>query len=202
MAFACLASFGDCLQLYIIEPGFGSNLNGMKEGFQIIPMPNFDTLVRETSEEVGLRYALRILTEEIPQLDRYETILIAGSRGSNILLESISNNIWIGPCIFVSPILNGGTNFGEDNYDDMIRILVNKGIDFLISTGTTTDEQLLIHEPVTEALVSNNISLLYLQQLNGDHDWVYETDNFLKVINMFYHAYPEYIQREEEEVDL
>ena len=156
--------------------------------YQVIPVPDFDHIVQAQSSSDGIRYCVDLLSKYLymSEVDQCEgdvtSVLVSASRGCSCVLEAIYKGNWQGITIFISPILIGSENISEDSYDDMVSLLMSKNVQFHVSTGTSTDENLLIYEPI-HGLLEGGYNHNYSAQYSGDHDWWTDPTNWNEFIN-------------------
>ena len=112
-------------------------------------------------------------------------MIICGSRGATIISMLLHHNTnWNGNIITFSPILRKCDLFQfdlDENYEKGWEIVLDiwqkSQVNFCVGIGDSVDEQMLIYDPLLEALKMRPElkERINLKQYKGDHDWISES---------------------------
>eukprot|EP00511_Aplanochytrium_stocchinoi_P007533 CAMPEP_0204845582 /NCGR_PEP_ID=MMETSP1347-20130617/1288_1 /ASSEMBLY_ACC=CAM_ASM_000690 /TAXON_ID=215587 /ORGANISM="Aplanochytrium stocchinoi, Strain GSBS06" /LENGTH=284 /DNA_ID=CAMNT_0051985719 /DNA_START=190 /DNA_END=1044 /DNA_ORIENTATION=+ len=174
------------IHTFLIEPGLCPDLDcDLVEKYnsdiscRMISMSKFDSLSQK-NRQIALEYAVEILKHTFGSIADAD-LIISGSRGANILTEAVRQEVVKIPSLMLSPFINGGDYFEEDNQKQVVEHFLKKNIPFFVATGDTADEEIVIYEPFLEFMQNMNLKE-FIKQFQGDHNW-YATSNMAPTIS-------------------
>lgn len=173
------------LLLTLLTNAVASSILFIEGGLDKIDIDSF-------AESLHSNAAYKILSESTSELMMQENhrmnfdihhcdVIVCGSRGATILTLLLNHNSgWNGNVIIFSPILRECDLFPfdlNDKYDQGLEIALNvwskSNAKVFIGIGNSTDEKVLIHDPLMEILQSDPYikDRITVKQYHGDHDW-------------------------------
>ena len=155
--------------LHLIDWSTISTNRNLKIEFELLP--DFHLHFESGNIQKALENSKDILTKRISDFD--PDLLIVHSKGVCIISFLIVENIYCGPAILLSPIINYCDHILIDDvdqyWDSIQQILASTGSKYAFGIGNSIDERELIYNDICDMCLGKDWLILLC---DGDHDWI------------------------------